>query len=108
MVAVIHYAEPSFTNSEPTEQSILVNVKDMPLQECDNPGLPVIKSQTVRLGDFVDTDAVSFTHYLPTCRFELLHIEIRTIADMEASCVARAWASIDKLCDRRGLWATCA
>ncbi|KAE8158559.1 hypothetical protein BDV40DRAFT_291663 [Aspergillus tamarii] len=67
MVAEINYAEPSFTNSEPTEQSILVNVKDLPLQECDNPGLPVIKSQTVRLGDFVDTDALAPGPALTSC-----------------------------------------
>lgn len=105
VVAEIDYTEPIFKKSKPTKQSIHFNVEDKlenrAPREIARPRLPLIKSRIARLGEFIDTDAVSFICYLPIWRIELLLIELGTLADTQTCPVARTWARIDKLCDRR-------
>jgi hypothetical protein len=71
MITEIQYAEPTFPGPGSSEQKVPLNAtakaENQLSRDIPSLQLPLVKSRIVRLGEFIDTDAVSivlrvFTH----------------------------------------------
>lgn len=65
-VSKIRYSEPTITMSAPGKQEASVNTPVKPeafvSPSIPSPQLPIVKSRIARLGEFINTDAVSLAH----------------------------------------------
>jgi hypothetical protein len=71
-VTDVPYMEPIISRSELSQQSFASHMEDksedQAPQDTPRPGLPVINSKIVRLGEFIDTDAVRYILHYPIPR----------------------------------------